>query len=135
MEAHDMLRLVRKPRVHISYKVETEDGVIEQSLPFVVGVIGDFSGDPATPPLPVKDRKFIQIDRDNLPGVMTRLAPGLKATETRGLAPTAESLALRRGEPPSIGPDANRRPHWRVLRLYTPTIHLQVLGRNDVPLL
>ena len=43
---HDKLNRVRKPRVHISYEVETEGAMVKKDLPFVVGVMGDFSGDP-----------------------------------------------------------------------------------------
>lgn len=74
---HDKLERVRKPRVHIKYEVETEGAVIEKELPFVVGVLGDFSGDPTEPLKPFGERKFIQIDRDNFDDVMRRLTPGL----------------------------------------------------------
>jgi type VI secretion system protein ImpB len=75
---HDKLQRVRKPRVHITYQVETEGAVVEKELPFVVGVLGDFSGDPTQPLAPLRDRKFVQIDRDNFDDVMARIAPGLK---------------------------------------------------------
>ena len=74
---HDKLERVRKPRVHITYQVETEGAQIERELPFVVGVMGDFSGDPTEPLKPLKERKFIQIDRDNFNDVMASLAPRL----------------------------------------------------------
>src|SRR5262245_28653760 len=74
---HDKLDRVRKPRVHITYQVETEGAVVEKELPFVVGVLGDFSGNPTQPVKPLKDRKFIQIDRDNFNDVMARMTPGL----------------------------------------------------------
>jgi type VI secretion system protein ImpB len=74
---HDKLERVRKPRVHIKYEVETEGAVIEKELPFVVGVLGDFSGDPTEPLKPFGERKFIQIDRDNFDDVMRKLTPGL----------------------------------------------------------
>jgi type VI secretion system protein ImpB len=75
---HDKLGRVRKPRVHLSYEVETEGAMVEKTLPFVVGVMGDFSGDPTSPLKPLKDRKFIQIDRDNFDDVMSKMTPGLK---------------------------------------------------------
>src|ERR1700752_307574 len=75
---HDKLNRVRKPRVHITYDVETEGAQIERELPFVVGVMGDFSGDPTSPLRPLADRKFIQIDRDNFNDVMAGMTPGLK---------------------------------------------------------
>jgi type VI secretion system protein ImpB len=74
---HDKLSRVRKPRVHITYEVETEGAVVERELPFVVGVMGDFSGDPTEKLKPLKDRKFIQIDRDNFNDVLKRMTPGL----------------------------------------------------------
>jgi type VI secretion system protein ImpB len=60
---HEKLKRVRKPRVHITYEVETEGAEILRELPFVVGVVGDFSGDPTQPLRSLADRKFIQIDR------------------------------------------------------------------------
>lgn len=74
---HDKLARVRAPRVHISYQVETEGAVVEKELPFVMGVLGDFSGNPTQPLKPLKDRKFIQIDRDNFNDIMGRMTPGL----------------------------------------------------------
>lgn len=74
---HAKLNRVRKPRVHISYEVETEGAAVVRELPFVMGVMGDFSGDPTSPLQPMADRKFIQIDRDNFNDVMARVAPGL----------------------------------------------------------
>lgn len=74
---HDQLNKVRKPRVHISYEVETNGAVVEKELPFVVGVMGDFSGDPTAPLKPLKDRRFVQIDRDNFDQVLASMNPGL----------------------------------------------------------
>ena len=74
---HDKLARVRAPRVHITYQVETEGAVVEKELPMVVGVLGDFSGDSTSPLKPLKDRKFVQIDRDNFDDVMARMTPGL----------------------------------------------------------
>ena len=75
---HSKLERVRKPRVHIKYEVETEGAVVEKELPFVVGVLADLSGNNPTEQLkPMKDRRFIQIDRDNIDDVMARMTPGL----------------------------------------------------------
>jgi type VI secretion system protein ImpB len=74
---HDKLARVRKPRVHITYQVETEGAMVEKELPFVVGVLGDFSGNPIEPLKPLRDRKFVQIDRDNFDDIMARMTPGL----------------------------------------------------------
>jgi type VI secretion system protein ImpB len=69
---------VRKPRVHITYDVETEGAAVRKELPFVVGVLGDFSGNPTEPLKPMSDRKFIEVDRDNFDEVMARMTPGLE---------------------------------------------------------
>ena len=74
---HEKLKRVRPPRVHITYDVETEGAVVQKELPFVVGVLGDFSGNPSEPLKPMKDRKFVQVDRDNFDDVMARMTPGL----------------------------------------------------------
>jgi type VI secretion system protein ImpB len=67
----------RKPRVHIQYQLETEGATIVTELPFVVGVMGDFSGDPTAAKKPLRDRKFIDINKDNFDKVMALIAPQL----------------------------------------------------------
>lgn len=78
MSIHDKLKRVRKPRVHITYDVETEGLAVKKELPFVVGVMGDFSGDNTDALKPLKDRRFIQIDRENFNDVLKRMSPSLK---------------------------------------------------------
>ncbi len=91
---HDKLNRVRKPRVHITYEVETEGAQIERELPFVVGVLGDFSGDPTAPLKPMADRKFTQIDRDNFNDVMASMTPGLKLKVDNTLAGDGSQMAV-----------------------------------------
>jgi type VI secretion system protein ImpB len=74
---HGRLSRVRKPRVHITYKVEIGDAEVEKELPFVVGVVGDFSGHPTEPLKPIDQRNFVEIDRDNFNDVMKKMTPGL----------------------------------------------------------
>lgn len=90
----DKLSRVRKPRVHIIYDVETEGAVVQKELPFVVGVMGDFSADATQPLKPLNDRKFIQIDRDNLDEVMARMAPGLKLKVENTLADDGSQMSV-----------------------------------------
>jgi type VI secretion system protein ImpB len=68
---------VRPPRVHITYDVEIGDAIEMKELPFVVGVLGDFSGNPEKPLPRLKDRKLIEIDRDNFDQVLAGMAPRL----------------------------------------------------------
>jgi type VI secretion system protein ImpB len=72
------LSRVRKPRVHIKTEVETGFGQEKKELPFVVGVMGDFSGDPTKKLDPLNKRKFVQIDRDNFNKVFRELNVGLE---------------------------------------------------------
>lgn len=68
---------VRKPRVQIKYEVELDGAMQLKELPFVVGVMGDFSGKPDQPLPPLKDRKFVEIDRDNFNKVLAGTKPRL----------------------------------------------------------
>ena len=92
---HDKLDRVRKPRVHITYQVETEGAQVEKELPFVVGVLGDFSGQPTEPLKPLKDRKFTQIDRDNFNEVMARMTPGLNMKVENTLAGDGSEMGVQ----------------------------------------
>jgi len=94
MSVHNKLNRVRKPRVHISYDVETEGAVVQKELPFVVGVMGDFSGDPTEALKPLRDRKFIQIDRDNFNDVFARMTPGVKMKVANTLADDGTEMAV-----------------------------------------
>jgi len=91
---HDKLKRVRKPRVHITYEVETEGAVVQKELPFVVGVMGDFSGDPTEPLRSLKERKFVQVDRDNFNDVMTRMTPGLNLRVPNTLKDDGSEMAV-----------------------------------------
>jgi type VI secretion system protein ImpB len=68
---------VRPPRVQITYDVETGGAIEKKELPFVVGVLADLSGQPDKPLLTVKDRKFVEIDRDNFDKVLAKTEPRL----------------------------------------------------------
>lgn len=88
------LKRVRAPRVHITYDVETEGAQTRKELPFVVGVIGDFSGKPYEPLKPLRERKFTQIDRDNFDDVMLRMAPGAEFRVENTLAGDGSELPV-----------------------------------------
>jgi type VI secretion system protein ImpB len=68
---------VRPPRVHITYDVEIGGAIENKELPFVLGVLGDFSGQPEEPLPRVKERKLIEIDRDNFDQVLAAMKPRL----------------------------------------------------------
>jgi len=68
---------VRSPRVQITYDVEIGDAIEMKEIPFVVGVLADLSGKPDEPLPKVKDRKFVEIDRDNFNQVLAGMKPRL----------------------------------------------------------
>ncbi|CAM2197049.1 type VI secretion system contractile sheath small subunit [Paraburkholderia sp. A1RI_3L] len=67
----------RPPRVQITYDVEVGDAVEKRELPLVVGLLADLSGQPATPLPKFKERRFVEIDRDNFDEIMGKIAPRL----------------------------------------------------------
>lgn len=69
------LQKIRPPRVQLTYDVEKGDAIEQKELPFVVGVLGDLSGNPEQPLPKVKDRKFVNVDLDNFDEVMEGVAP------------------------------------------------------------
>ncbi len=66
----------RPPRVQITYDVEIGDAVEQKELPFVVGILADLAGQQPEQPR-LKDRKFVEIDRDNFDQVMAAIKPQL----------------------------------------------------------
>ncbi len=69
------LQKVRPPRVQLTYDVEKGDAIEQKEIPFVVGVLGDFSGKSEQPLPKIKDRKFVNVDMDNFDEVMEGMAP------------------------------------------------------------
>lgn len=67
----------RPPRVQITYDIEIGDAVEKKELPLIVGLMADLSGHPLNPLPKLKDRRFVEIDRDNFNGVMSTVAPRL----------------------------------------------------------
>lgn len=68
---------IRPPRVQITYDVETGGAIEMKELPFVVGVLGDFSGKPEEALPAIKNRKLVEIDRDNFDQVLSAMKPRL----------------------------------------------------------
>jgi len=68
---------VRPPRVHITYDVETGDAIEMKELPFVVGVLGDFTGQPEQPLPKLKERRFVEVNPDNFDSVLESMSPHL----------------------------------------------------------
>ena len=75
--AQHKLDRVRPPRVQITYDVEVGGAIEIKELPFVVGVLGAFTGQPQEPLPRLKDRKFVEVNPDNFDSVLEGMKPHL----------------------------------------------------------
>lgn len=74
---HKKLERVRPPRVHVTYDVEIGDAIEIKELPFVMGVLGDFTGQPEQPLPKLKERRFVEVTPDNFDAVLESMTPHL----------------------------------------------------------
>lgn len=85
---------VRPPRVQITYDVEKDGAIEKKELPFVLGVLADLSGKPVEPLPRLKDRKFVNIDRDNFDDVFKGMKPRLSFQVDNQLAKDGTKIGL-----------------------------------------
>jgi type VI secretion system protein ImpB len=85
---------VRRPRVQITYDLETNGALEKTELPFVVGVLADLSGMPKEPLKPLKERQAVYIDRDNFNTVLAKAAPRLALKVQNKLTDADSKLAV-----------------------------------------
>jgi len=74
---HKKLERVRPPRVHVTYDVEVGDAIEVKELPFVMGVLGDFTGQPTEPLARLRERRFVEVTPDNFDSVLESMKPHL----------------------------------------------------------
>src|SRR5215472_7494771 len=86
---------VRAPRVQITYDVETGGAIELKELPFVIGVLGDLTGQPEKPLAKMKDRKFVEINPDNFDTVLEGMKPHLAFSVENKLSEEAEAPNLK----------------------------------------
>ena len=86
---------VRPPRVQITYDVQVGDAIELKELPFVMGVLGDFTGHPTDPLPKLKERKFVEIDPDNFDKVLEAMKPHLFLTVENKLSEDSNAGQLR----------------------------------------
>lgn len=82
---------VRPPRVQITYDVEIGGAILKKELPLVVGVLADLSGNPEKPLPKLRERKFVEIDRDNFNDVLAACSPRLTLRAKNRLNGDADS--------------------------------------------
>ncbi len=85
---------IRPPRVQITYDVEVGGAMELKELPFVVGVLGDFVGKPEEALPGVKQRKFVEIDRDNFDQVLSGMKPRLAYTTENKLQDDGSKMGV-----------------------------------------
>jgi type VI secretion system protein ImpB len=86
---------VRSPRVHITYDVETGGAIELKELPFVVGVLGDFTGQPSEPLPKLKERKFVEVNPDNFDSVLEGMKPHLSFAVENKLSDEPDAANLK----------------------------------------
>ena len=85
---------VRAPRVQLTYDVEVGDAIEKKELPFVAGVVGNFSGQPAEPLAKMKDRKFVNVDKDNFDDVLKGMKPRVQMQVDNKLAEDGSKMGV-----------------------------------------
>src|SRR5947208_8757713 len=86
---------VRPPRVHVTYDVEVGDAIELKELPFVMGVLGDFTGQPSEPLPRLRDRKFVEVNPDNFDSVLEGMKPHLSFSVENKLSEDSNAPQLR----------------------------------------
>ncbi len=86
---------VRSPRVQITYDVEIGGAIELKELPFVVGVLGDLTGQPEQPLAKLKDRKFVEVNPDNFDTVLEGMKPHLAFAVENKLSEDPEAANLK----------------------------------------
>src|SRR5260370_24434671 len=88
---------VRSPRVHITYDVEVGGAIELKELPFVMGVLGDFTGQPVEAMAKLKDRKFVEVNPDNFDSVLAGSKTDLAISVDNKLTDEADGGQFKAG--------------------------------------
>jgi type VI secretion system protein ImpB len=86
---------IRPPRVQITYDVEIGGAIQKKELPLVMGILADLSGKPDQPLPKLKDRKFVDIDRDNFDDVLKSITPVISATVANKLSKDGGTTSVK----------------------------------------
>lgn len=89
------LERVRPPRIQISYEVETGGAIEMKELPFLMGVLGDFTGQPTEPLPKLKERKFVEVTPDNFDDVLASMKPHLAFSVENKLSEESDAPNLK----------------------------------------
>ena len=86
---------MRPPRVHVTYDVEVGDAIEMKELPFVLGVLGDFTGQPEQPLPRLRERKFVEVNPDNFDQVLEGMKPHLSYSVENKLSEDSDAPQLK----------------------------------------
>src|SRR5438045_279888 len=86
---------VRPPRVNITYDVEVGGAIEVKELPFAMGILGDFTGQPSEPLPKLKDRKFVEVNPDNFDTVLAGMKPHLSFSVENKLSEDSNAPQLK----------------------------------------
>ena len=86
---------VRSPRVHITYDVQVGGAQEKKELPFVIGVLGDFTGQPKEALEKLKERKFVEVNPDNFDSVLAGMKPHLSFAVENKLSEESDAPNLK----------------------------------------
>lgn len=89
------LSRVRPPRVQINYEVQVGDAIELKEIPFVLGVLGDFTGQPVEDLPPLRNRKFVEITPDNFDAVLGNMKPHLAFSVENKLSENPDAPKLK----------------------------------------
>ncbi len=89
------LQRVRPPRVQVTYDVEVGDAIQLKELPFVLGVLGDFTGMPSEQLPRLKDRRFVEVTGDNFDSVLESMKPHVAFAVENKLSEESDAPQLK----------------------------------------
>jgi type VI secretion system protein ImpB len=89
------LSRVRPPRVQISYEVQVGDAIELKEIPFVMGVLGDFTGQPVEELPALRNRKFVEVNPDNFDAVLEKMRPHLAYSVENKLSENPDAPKLK----------------------------------------
>src|SRR6202046_3387114 len=93
--AQHKLDRVRPPRVQVTFDVEVGGAIELKELPFVVGVLGDFTGNPEQPLPKLKERRFVEVTPDNFDSVLESMKPHLSFAVENKLSEESDAGQLK----------------------------------------
>lgn len=81
--------------MQVTYDVEIGDAIQLKELPFVLGVLGDFTGMPSEQLPRLKDRRFVEVTGDNFDSVLESMKPHVAFAVENKLSEDSDAAQLK----------------------------------------